>query len=179
MSDRAAGVLDTLGRLKKRLNGTGKKRYEEKRQTTRAVLRIPIHVRVGQSEPMSTRLRDISPAGLCFEGNAGELGDQVWIRFEGYPQVCESFVLSAKTVRISKDAPATMAVVIDRADTRRESLIEYRKLVLHYLRHKPLLEEKENAFVEARCPTCGWVGRVPSRKRVCSRCGLKVKVIFG
>jgi phage FluMu protein Com len=43
--------------------------------------------------------------------------------------------------------------------------------VLHYLHHKPLLEDMNQGYFEGRCPSCEWIGRVGRRRPHCSRCG--------
>ena len=179
MKMNSADVAGTLGRLKERLRGGNKKPRYERRLSNRAALQIPVQVKVGDAPPAASKLHDISPNGLCFEKLfSGNPGDRVWVRFEGYPGVCENFVLAATMVRLTNDKPVRMAAKINRQETRPEALEQYRKLVLHYLRHRPLLEDKEKAFVEGRCKACGWVGRVSVRNRICSRCGSPVSVLI-
>jgi hypothetical protein len=179
MKTPAGDLKGAFGRLRKKMRSVTSREHAERRSSKRAELRIPIQVRVGNSPPFSTRLHDISPNGLCFEGgDKGSPDDPVSVRFEGYPGVCESFVLVAKLARRVAGKPARTAVRITREQNRPQALAEYRKLVLHYLRHRPLLEEKSTRFVEGRCTTCDWVGRVGVRNPVCSRCGLPIKILI-
>ena len=180
MKFKPAELVETIGELTQRFRTGNKKQRNKKpridrRQSKRALLRIPVMVRIGEQDPTESTLYDISPSGLSLEGElAAGPGDHFWVRFEGYPGVCKTFVLAGEIVRFTGNRPVRTAAKIDRRQTRSQSLDQYRKLVLHYLRHKPLLEEKADAFVEGRCATCSWVGRVSVRKPMCSRCGLRI-----
>ena len=135
-------------------------------------LPIPVRLKIGNGEVAARRLRDFSQHGLCVETpDEGRRGDKVVVRFEGYPDVCEPFSLAGEVLRDSKQSPHGVAIEIDRQHSPPDALKQYRTLVLHYIRHKPLLEEVEKGYFEGRCVSCQWVGRVGERNPTCAVCG--------
>jgi hypothetical protein len=121
----------------------------------------------------------VNLTGLSIEtAEAVPVGSRLSIGFEGYPEVCPAFVLFGEARRIVTDptsgAPIAIGIEIDRETTPSDALKGYRSLVLHYVRHKPLLDDINKGYFEGRCPSCDWVGRVGERNPVCSRCGSKV-----
>ena len=55
----------------------------------------------------------------------------------------------------------------------------YRRVVRHYLHHRPLLEDLSKGYFEGHCTSCNWVGRVGKRSPQCSRCRGKVVALSG
>ena len=75
---------------------------------------------------------------------------------------------------MTEEEPPSLGIQIDRQASSKEALQQYRKLVLHYLRHRPLLEQQAYGVFEGRCTSCGWIGRVSAKKPQCSVCGESV-----
>ena len=164
-----------LSRLKKAGGKKSGDAWAVPRIGKRVQLPIPVAIKIGKGEFEARRLRDGSPVGLCIEGEAcGERGDTATVRFHGYPDVCESFDLVCHVVRFIEGESPGVAVKIDRDESSSAALRHYRKLVLHYLEHRPLLDELDKGYFEGKCESCGWVGRVGERNAKCSRCGERV-----
>jgi hypothetical protein len=158
------------------LGGETKKPALERRAGMRVELSLAIRVSVGEGDWKSARLRDVNLTGLSIEpaGDA-RVGQTVAVQFEGYPDVAPAFSLAGKVSRIieaeSEESEDAMAIRVDRSTTSQEALKNYRILVLHYVRHRPLLEDVDKGYFEGRCSSCGWVGRVGRLKPQCSHCG--------
>ncbi|MDH3743681.1 MAG: PilZ domain-containing protein [Acidobacteriota bacterium] len=168
MSKQTKGLF---GRLKGALAEKQGEGTAERRVSKRIELPIPVHSRIGQGEEEEARLQDISVQGLrLIGGTGGLLGESASIRFDGYPGICQSFSLVGKVVRVVEEEPGGVAIEIDRRETPVESLKQYRQLVLHYIRHKPLLDEVDSGLFEGQCESCGWLGHVSARKPCCPRC---------
>ena len=149
--------------------------YAVERRAKRTKLPIPVSLRIGAADFRPGRLRDASPIGVYVEGVAGgTTGAPAVIRFDGYPDVCEAFELRGRIVRAGGEATPGLALEIDRQATSAAALTQYRKLVLHYLRHRPLLDDLGKGFFEGRCKSCEWIGRVGERSPRCPRCGGEV-----
>lgn len=141
----------------------------------RAQLPIPVRVKVGQSASRESRLHDVSVSGLRIDWpEAAEVGEPAVIRFNGYAGVCPAFILHGRITRVITGRSPGVGIAIDRAGTSPEILQHLRQLVLHYMRHKPLLEALRRDFFEGRCEACAWIGRVGVRAPVCPRCGARV-----
>ncbi len=146
------------------------------RASRRAKLPIPIRAKIGLAPARQSRLRDVSVSGFRIDWqDATEIGDPVIARFEGYPGVCPAFILHGRVARVVTGSSPGVGVAIDRAGSPPESLEHFRQLVLHYMRHRPLLDELVRDFFEGRCKECGWIGRVGARSPVCPRCGERVR----
>lgn len=172
MSDETKREGGLLGRLKGALGERGRAEIPDRRASKRVTLPIPVRLKIGDGEPTMERLHDFSQQGLCFEAvTSGVPGERVIVRFDGYPDVCEAFNLAGEVARVTQDAPYGLVIEIDRQNTPPEALQQYRALVLHYIRHKPLLEQVGKGYFEGRCVACEWIGRVGERKPTCPRCG--------
>ncbi len=175
MSDRGKRGGGLFGRLRGALGDDGSAAVPERRRSRRVKLRIPVRLKIGAEPPTTRRLQDISQQGVCVEAlDAGEPGEKVGVRFEGYPDICDPFILAGEIVRVTDQDPPGLVIHIDRERTPPEALRQYRTLVLHYIRHKPLLDEIGRGYFEGRCKACGWIGRVGVKKPTCSRCGKPV-----
>jgi len=64
-----------------------------------------------------------------------------------------------------------MGLQIDSDLCSAEALLTYRRLVRHYLHHRPLRDAAGKRVIEGRCESCGWVGRAGACKPKCPRCG--------
>ena len=149
----------------------------ERRAGMRVELSLSVQARVEDGGWEAARIRDVNLTGLRIEP-AGDArpGQTVTIQFEGYPGVAPAFSLVGRVSRLIADPNAVddslaMAVQVDRAATSEEARKNYRLLVLHYVRHRPLLEDVDKGYFEGRCASCGWVGRVGQRKPQCPHCG--------
>lgn len=144
----------------------------------RAQLPIPVRVKVGQSASRDSRLHDVSVSGLRIDWpQTAEIGEAAVMRFDGYPGVCPAFILHGRVARVIAGRSPGLGIAIDRAGTPPEILQHLRDLVLHYMRHKPLLEALRRDFFEGRCEACAWIGRVGARAPVCPRCGARVRAL--
>ncbi len=143
-------------------------------------LKLPVTVRAqaGDGPVLAVKVRDVNARGLGLEAVAGAgVGDRIAIEFDGYPGVCAAFSLVGRVVGIFDPVTNGVGVEVDRKATPPEGLQSYRTLVLHYLHHRPLLEDVGKGYFEGRCTQCGWVGRVGARAPRCSRCGGKVEPV--
>jgi hypothetical protein len=141
----------------------------------RAQLPIPVRAKIGQTESQDRRLRDVSVSGFRIDWPAAaEVGETVLARFQGYPGVCPAFILHGRVARFIAGESPELGIALDREESSPEALEHYRQLVLHYLRHKPLLGKLRPSFFEGRCEACGWLGRVGARTPVCPRCSGRV-----
>ncbi len=151
----------------------------DRRSGRRVPLPIGVRIKVNDREIRGARVRDVNLPGLAVESTTPvQVGDRVSIGFDGYPEVAPPFALSGivRRVLLSQD-PGTadaMGIEIDRETTSADAMKNYRKVVLHYLHHKPLLEDLNHGYFEGRCESCGWIGRVGRRRPYCSRCGSAV-----
>jgi len=150
----------------------------DRRFGKRLKLPVTVRVRVGDGPELVAKVRDVNARGLGLESVAGAReGDSLAITFEGYPGVCGPFSLVARVVNVFDPVANGVGAEVDRKATTPEAVQLYRTLVLHYLHHKPLLEDVAKGYFEGRCAKCGWVGRVGARAPRCSRCGGKVEPI--
>ena len=135
-----------------------------------------IETRDGDSREL--RLRDASLHGICIDGaDAGALGEEATLHFDGYTDVCEPFSLTARIVRAESEPSPSIAVALDRKKIPRDTYDSFRRLVLHYIRHRALLDELERGFAEMRCVECSWIGHVSEQRPRCSRCGGEVRPV--
>lgn len=160
------------------LGGETKKQPNmDRRAGMRVELSLSVEVRVDDGDWQPARIRDVNLTGLRVEP-AGDTrpGQTIALRFEGYPGVCPAFTLMGKVSRLIADPEGpedalAMAIRVDRGATPGDARKNYRLLVLHYLRHRPLLEDVDKGYFEGRCSSCGWVGRVGERRPRCPQCG--------
>lgn len=147
---------------------------DERRVNRRVPLRIPVKACVGTGKFRDCQIVDINLRGFAIEaGEEAEPGATIAVAFAGLPEVAPRFTLAGNIVRRARhDA---VGVQVDRGRNSTEVLTQYRNLVRYYLRHKPLLDELRSGYFEARCPTCGWMGRVGKRSPTCSRCNRPVE----
>lgn len=189
----ADSPLGTLTRLKeagRRLWGSGREEPQKKparmrndrRAGNRIPLRLPIRVKVGDEEAREALVLDVNLPGLAFEPAAKtRVGETLTIGFDGYPDVAPPFALVARVRRtLTRDVdgePTGLGVEIDRGHSSADALQNYKRLVRHYLHHRPLLDENAPGFIECKCESCAWIGRVRRRHPVCARCGQRVVAV--
>ena len=114
---------------------------------------------------------------MGLESVAGaRVGDRLALEFEGYPGVCAAFSLVGRVVNVFDPVANGVGVEVD-PEGHLAGSTGSRTLVLHYLHHKPLLDDVAKGYFEGRCEKCGWVGRVGARAPRCSRCGGKVEPV--
>lgn len=146
------------------------------RASRRADLPIPLQAKIGLAPARQSRLRNVSVSGFRIDWlDPAETGDPVIARFEGYPDVCPAFILHGRVARVITGNSPGVGVAIDRTGSPPESLEHFRRLVLHYMHHRPLLADLARDFFEGRCEACAWIGRVGTRSPVCPRCGERVR----
>lgn len=144
----------------------------ERRFGKRLLMPLPVSVQVQDGPVLAAKVRDVNARGLGIEGVAGaEIGDVVTVAFEGYPGVCSAFRLLGQVKRIVDAATNTVGVAVDRKISPPAAVQSYRTLFLHYLHHRPLLEDVSKGYFEGRCTQCGWLGRVGARAPRCAQCG--------
>ncbi len=150
----------------------------ERRFGKRVKLPLTVRVRVEDGPEVTAKVRDVNARGMGLDFVVGgEPGKRLTIEFDGYPGVCEAFSLVGRVVNVINAVTSGVGVELDRKATLPEGIQRYRTLVLHYLHHKPLLEDVTKGYFEGRCTKCGWVGRVGARAPRCSRCGGKVEPV--
>jgi hypothetical protein len=163
------GLLKSLGRRQ-----SEKSTWEgpERRASKRVELPIPVELKIGDGGFVETRLHDVSLHGLSVE-SAGSAppGEIAALHFDGYPGVCEPFLLLGRVVRSTDDEPPALGIEINRQATGEEAMALFKTLVRHFLHHRGLLEELWKGYFEGRCKECGWIGRVGQRSPQCPKCG--------
>lgn len=163
------GRLKSLSRLR-----SEKSTWEgpERRASKRVELPIPVEIKVGDGELIETRLHDVSLHGVMVE-NAGSAppGQIAALQFEGYPGICEPFLILGRVIRVSEEIPSGLGIEIDSQATGQEAMSLFKTLVRHFLHHRGLLEDLWKGYFEGRCKSCGWIGRVGERSPRCPKCG--------
>jgi hypothetical protein len=150
----------------------------DRRAGQRAILPIPVRIRGDGGESREGRILDVNLRGLAMEpADDARPGQTLTLLFDGYPGVVPKFEITGDVVRILEDKPNAMGVKIDRRRNSTESLGHYRRLILYFLRHKPLLARVDWGHIEGRCVACSWVGRVGKRTQRCPCCGSKVEAV--
>jgi hypothetical protein len=152
----------------------------DRRSGLRVPLRLGVRIKVNDGGVKDALIRDVNLRGLALEPADGvSIRDRVNVGFDGYPEVAPAFALTGWVRRIlTEQSPEgeikAMGIEIDRDVTSSDALSNYRRLVLHYVRHRPLLDGINKGYFEGRCKSCEWIGRVGRRSPVCSRCGSEV-----
>ena len=151
---------------------------KEQRVNARIPLRIPVQACIEAGKFRRSRILDINLRGFSLEpANEAAPGQFIFVTFDGLPGVAPKFTVTGDIVRRAHgDA---IGIKVDRSRSSQEALGHYRTLVLYYLRHRPLLDEVDTGYFEARCPACGWMGRVGKKRPLCSRCGDRVERLRG
>ncbi|MGB6643033.1 MAG: PilZ domain-containing protein [Thermoanaerobaculia bacterium] len=175
-----ASLLGRLKGLGRQGSDTPEEGGANRRASKRVELPIPVQLKIGEGNFEERRLRNVNLVGLCIDavGPAAE-GEMAVIQFEGYPRVCEPFLLLGDVVRMTDEVPPAAVIEVNRKATGEEALAQYRKLVLHFIHHRGLLEDLWKGYFEARCPACGWLGKVGERSRTCAKCGGTVVPVAG
>jgi hypothetical protein len=146
------------------------------RASPRAQLAIPVQAKIGLAPSRKSRLYDVSVSGFRIDWpDKAEVGETIFIRFRGYPKVCPAFILQGQVARVVTGDSPGLGVAINRESSSPEALDQFRRLVLHYMHHKPLLDELAANFFEGRCVACDWVGHVGTLTPVCPLCTGRVE----
>lgn len=152
----------------------------ERRSGRRVPLPIEIRIKLTENDdPRKARIRDVNMTGLAVEPSLGvEIDDTIHLGFDGYPDVCPGFALVGRVRRlldpVDPSDSSAMGLAIDREQTSADAQLNFRRLVRHYLHHRPLLDSSAEGFIIGRCSACDWSGRTGRRKPQCPRCGSKV-----
>lgn len=155
----------------------------ERRSGRRVPLPLAIRVKLTEEDdPRDAKIRDVNMTGLAVEPALGvDIDDQVHIGFDGYPSVCPGFALVGRVKRVVDSVEpgemSAMGLQIDREETSAEAQLNFRRLVRHYLHHRPLLDAASEGFMHGRCTSCDWVGETGRRKPRCPRCASRVAPI--
>jgi hypothetical protein len=148
----------------------------ERRSGKRVPLQLPVQTCLEGGRFQESRTLDVSPRGLALElGEAGVEGQRLSVRFRGSQAGDQGFMLQGQVVWAQAVGAEHVGVVVRRSENVPEALESYRKLMLHYLRHKPLAAELGSGYFEGRCPSCSWVGRVGELGPRCPMCGTTVE----
>ena len=145
----------------------------ERRRAKREEISIPVKLTVGHRRIDGARARNLSPIGLFVETNSvPPRGSTVKLVFEGVNQDNLPIEVLGEVVWTSMPPDEGVGIQINRKMTDEVNLKHYRAMVLHYIRHPPLLESPQNGkFREVRCTRCDWIGRVSVVKPACPSCG--------
>ena len=152
----------------------------ERRSGRRVPLPLEIRIKLSEDDdPRNARVRDVNMTGLAVEPSLDlEVDTRVHIGFDGYPGVCPGFALVGHVKRVVQaDEPgetSAMGLEIDRGQTSADAQKNFRRLVRHYLHHRPLLDTVGDGFIRGRCRSCDWVGQTGKRKPRCPRCNSRV-----
>ncbi len=154
----------------------------ERRSSKRVALPIPVMVQIGEDDFKAATLKDLGLLGLSVPKlGAVPEGAFLRIQFGAYEGISEAFQLQTRVCRLDdEDGAGMVGVRVDREETSDDALRQYRRLVLHYVRHRPLLEDLRQGYFEGGCTaeSCNWLGRVGAGKPVCSMCGSPVKPLY-
>jgi hypothetical protein len=145
----------------------------ERRRAKREEISIPVKLTVGHRRIDGARARNLSPIGLFVETNSvPPRGSTVKLVFESVNQDNLTIEVLGEVVWTSMPPDEGVGIQINRKMTDEANLKHYRAMVLHYIRHPPLLESSQTGkFREIRCSRCNWIGRVSVVKPACPSCG--------
>tara|TARA_B100000497_G_C7397516_1_gene252319 strand:+ start:47 stop:586 length:540 start_codon:yes stop_codon:yes gene_type:complete len=145
----------------------------ERRRAKREEISIPVKLTVGHRRIDGARARNLSPIGLFVETNSvPPRGSTVKLVFESVNQDNLTIEVLGEVVWTSMPPDEGVGIQINRKMTDEVNLKHYRAMVLHYIRHPPLLESSQTGkFREIRCSRCDWIGRVSVVKPACPSCG--------
>jgi hypothetical protein len=172
----ASGPLGHLMKLGRRFLGAETQQAPgpavERRAGKRVPLRLPVDACLEGSKFQEGKLVDVSLRGLAVDlVENGAPGQRVSVRFRPTQAGESTFMLQGRVVRILESNPERVGINVRRTDNSQEALESYRKLILYYLHHRPLLAELNSGHFQGRCASCDWVGRVGERGLSCPTCG--------
>lgn len=179
-ADQAQGGIGALFRRgwRKIAGATAAEEPEaERRSSKRVELRLPVEACVHGGKFEQGKLVDVSLRGIAVEpgdGTRPRTGQEVSVRLRSNAAGVGPFVLTGRVVRALDPGSAAIGVDVSRGRNSAETLASFRKLVLFYLRRKPLLEEINSGGFEGRCTSCDWTGRVARHAPECPACGQDV-----
>ena len=145
----------------------------ERRRAKREEISIPVKLTVGHRRIDGAKARNLSPIGLFVETNSvPPRGSTVKLVFESVNQDNLTIEVLGEVVWTSMPPDEGVGIQINRKMTDEVNLKHYRAMVLHYIRHPPLLESPQTGkYREIRCSRCDWIGRVSVVKPACPSCG--------
>ena len=126
----------------------------ERRSGRRVCLSLDVRIKLGDADPEKARIRDVNLTGLAVEPDFGvRPGDVVRVGFDGKKGVAPGFALAAVVKRAiepersespespespeAEAGPRAMGLEIDREKTSAEAQKNFRRLIRHYLHHRP------------------------------------------
>ena len=144
----------------------------ERRRARREEITIPVNLTVGHRKIGQARARSLSPIGLFIETDAAPpKGTGVKLLFDGIGESATPIEVFGEVIWTSLPPDQGMGIQIDRKMTTDKSVKGFRAMVLHYIRHPPLLQQQADGYIDVRCSSCMWIGRTSARKPTCPRCG--------
>jgi len=168
-----AGPLGQLVKLGRRILGAETEEIQEpeRRSSKRIPLRLPIDACLEGSRFQEGKLVDVSLRGLALDlPEEGAPGQRVSVRFRKSQAGEATFLLQGRVVRVLESNPERVGVDVRRTENSPEALQAYRRLILHYLHNRSLLEELNSGVFEGRCAACNWVGHVAEQGPSCPMC---------
>ncbi len=180
----ASGPLSHLVKLGRRFLGAEAEQTPqpavERRSSTRIPLRLPVDACLEGSRFHEGTLIDVSLRGLALDlAEEGAPGQRVSVRFRKSQAGEATFMLQGRVVRVLESNPERVALNVRRTENAQDALESYRKLILHYLHNRPLLEELNSGVFEGRCAACNWVGHVAEQGPSCPMCRGPVERVAG
>jgi hypothetical protein len=181
-ADQRGGLGALLRRGWRKVAGGGAAAAEpepevERRSSKRVELRLPVEACVEGGRFEQGELVDVSLRGVAVEPAEGvsvKPGEEMSLRLRSNAAGVQPFVLTGRIVRRLPSRSRALAVDVSGDRNSPETLASFRRLVLFYLRRKPLLAEINSGSFEGRCVSCEWTGRVARQSPECPACGQEV-----
>jgi hypothetical protein len=168
-----SGPLSHLVKLGRRIlrAETEETAVPERRASQRIPLRLPVDACLEGSKFQEGKLVDVSLRGMALDlAEEGAPGQRVSVRFRRSQAGEAAFLLQGRVVRVLDASPERVGVNVRRTENPPEALESYRRLILYYLHHRPLLEELNSGVFQGRCAACNWVGHVAEQGPSCPMC---------
>ncbi len=145
----------------------------ERRRAKREEISIPVKLRAGHRRIDNARARNLSPIGLFVETDTiPPRGSTITLVFNGIGEESGEIEVVGEVVWTSIPPDEGIGIQINRQKTEENALKGFRAMVLHYIRHPPLLDSAQSGkYREVKCNKCGWLGRVGAGTPKCPSCG--------
>lgn len=157
------------------LLGSRAKPTTDRRLGKRVVMRMPVRITTTDGLSWAGMVCDVNQRGLAIEPGQGVAPtEHLTIAFPAYEGVSHDFSLHVVVKRIVEDVTEKrgtgLGVEIHRERTPAESHKSYRQLVLHLLRDRSLLRDRNQGRQNGRCLSCEWIGVVETLDLRCPLC---------
>ena len=145
----------------------------ERRRAKREEISIPVRLRAGHRRIDNARARNLSPIGLFVETDTiPPRGSTITLVFNGVGEGSGDIEVIGEVVWTSIPPDEGIGIQINRQKTDEDALKGFRAMVLHYIRHPPLLDGGGSGkYREVKCNNCSWIGRVGAGNPMCPSCG--------